>query len=177
DVINNTGLFDIKTEDDIEYGQYLTLNNSGTLRKSVGTAETQFYQGTFNNTGDIEVETGRLSFSASGDGEISGGTITTSQDAVIKWNGDYNFSGDVTTSGEGVFEVSSSTLNVTGNAIIHNLHLIGGTLNIDGNLTLIGDNNQWKSGTINVTESINVDAKATLTLDSSSSKTIGSETT
>ena len=53
DVINNTGLFDIQTEDDIEYGQYLTLNNSGTLRKSVGTAETQFYQGTFNNTGDI----------------------------------------------------------------------------------------------------------------------------
>ena len=160
DVINNTGLFDIQTEDDIEYGQYLTLNNSGTLRKSVGTAETQFYQGTFNNTGDIEVETGRLSFSGSGDGEISGGTITTSQDAVIEWDGDYNFSGDVTTSGEGVFEVSGRTINATGNATIHNLHLTGGTLTADelGTFNITGDNNQWRGGTIAGVGDINVTA-------------------
>ncbi|WP_048324300.1 CARDB domain-containing protein, partial [Crocosphaera watsonii] len=82
DIINNTGIFEIKTGDSDEYIYYITFNNDGTIIKSQGTGTNYFTRSSssFNNRGLVDIQSGHISFSTlvnvSGSIEENGGTYS-----------------------------------------------------------------------------------------------------
>ena len=84
-MINNlTGaVFDIRS--DVHFmaaGTASVFNNAGTLRKSAGTGESQFFYLTVNNSGAVEVQSGKLSLHGGGD---STGTFTAESGATLEF--------------------------------------------------------------------------------------------
>ncbi len=106
-VLNNeTGAtFDIQTDaDTIGSGAVSTFNNSGTLRKSAGSATTSLAGANFINSGVVEVMTGTLDFpnvtytQSSGDTILLGGAVSKTG-SVIQINGGTIGLGAATSSG------------------------------------------------------------------------------
>ncbi|MCC6534808.1 MAG: hypothetical protein IT531_19860, partial [Burkholderiales bacterium] len=63
-VLNNSGSFDIRSDRTWRHfagaAGSLTLNNSGTLKKSAGSGDFSFLSTVLNNTGTIAILTGRI---------------------------------------------------------------------------------------------------------------------
>jgi uncharacterized delta-60 repeat protein len=151
------GTYDFQTDDGIVFnGGTDTFNNSGTLRKSVGTG-TSFVGITFNNAAGaaINVQTGTLSLTAGG--TSLGGVYTVAAGAVFDPTGGTtnNFTGTYTGSGAGAVNLSSGTLNIAGGATFNfpagffqwtGGAIAGGTLNNTASITLSGANDKALNG-------------------------------
>ena len=91
-VLNNVGVFDIRNDRIWENFSApvgtLTINNTGTLKKTAGTGAFTFDNTRFNNSGSVEIQTGTVTFDGTGlaDGVSSGGyTISNGSHTEIRW--------------------------------------------------------------------------------------------
>jgi hypothetical protein len=133
-VVNNAGLFDITFDGTFNdsLGGASTFNNTGTLRKSGGIANSTLAP-VFNNaaTGTVEVDVGNLSLtgggSSSGNFDINGGATLTFG------GGNHTLDAATTTSGAGTNTVTSGTLSHAGA-----YHVTGGTRITSGTASFSG---------------------------------------
>jgi hypothetical protein len=162
---NNSGaIFDIQTDQPVSYsGTPSTFNNAsgGTLEKTAGTGTTHFLPA-FNNSGNVLVSSGTLSFDGGG---TSPGTFTVNTPGTLGFGGGTHA---ITSgiSGTGTVLSTAGTTNISGTYSVSGTTLSGGTLNINvaataGPLVLTG-------GTINFNG-----ATTATTLNMSGAGTIG----
>ena len=119
-VIENSGIFDIKGDGDIHYnygGTKTRFENTGTLRKSSGTASTDIST-SLDNDGSVEVSSGTLDLpggSDPGTSESSSGDFLAGSGATLRFSGEHRLSGtgsSVTGTGTVSFPGSTSTIAV-----------------------------------------------------------------
>lgn len=114
---------------------YGVFNNAGTFRKSGGAGGTRSYAA-FNNTGTVEVQTGRLELAAGG---THSGALKVANGAELNFNGGVHDLNDGTTLDvAGTLSVSNGT--VTANAGAN----IAGTTRLSNNATL-NLNQDWQT--------------------------------
>jgi fibronectin-binding autotransporter adhesin len=154
---NNSGaLYDLQNDGDITTASGTnTFNNNvgATFRKSGGTA-TSNITWIFNHQGDVEVQTGTLTFG--GGGTATNALWNISTGAVVNPTAAYNFSGTQTGTGGGQFR---QTLNITAAAGGITLDFVDGLY-------------RWNGGTLNGGTVTNA-ATGFITLDTTASKTLG----
>jgi hypothetical protein len=100
-------VFEIKNDAGIYYdyggGGYITIENSGTMKKSAGTGTTDFNQAYFSNPGELTVETGTLrigySLSNYSSNTLTGGKFTIYGTLKIPDGNIYTNSSNLTLSG------------------------------------------------------------------------------
>src|SRR5262249_9805532 len=91
-VLNNVGVFDIRNDRIWENfsapAGTLTINNTGTLKKTAGTGAFTFDNTSFNNSGAVQVQTGTVTFDGSGlaDG-VNSGSYDISANATLRFIG------------------------------------------------------------------------------------------
>ncbi len=165
----NESLFDIQTDQAI--GSLGLVINNGTLKKSVGTAETTI-SADFINNGEVQVETGTLRPSDVSSGP---GSYDISSAAKYQLNGGtHTFDGNTLT-GDGTFEIVGGTININGAGLIFpesiNFPFLGGTIQGDGPIDINGIFS-WQSGTLTGSDSVRVNATATFTISGPFGKTL-----
>ncbi|MFM7440028.1 MAG: hypothetical protein ACKO2V_15780, partial [Snowella sp.] len=164
-------LFDIQSDN--SFGDYYSwagapqpiFNNDGTFKKTNSTGTTTFYA-QFNNTGNVNVESGTLSLQGGG---TSSGDITVNDGAAIAFSsgsygitaGTLNGNGQIAITGASVtlesgivsnvsnINLSSGTLNFNGteSSSLDNLSLSGGELTGTGDV-VVNNNFDWSNGTL-----------------------------
>ncbi len=146
-------------------GNRPTFTNAGTFTKSGGATDSTEIQATFDNTGIVNANSGRLKLTGGG---TSTGNFTIATDASVTISGhDYTFNAG-TLAGSGTIEITgaTATFNSTtgsanlqvnqGNATFAGAHSTTGALtlaagNINGNGTASVGSLAWHGGTINGT--------------------------
>jgi hypothetical protein len=116
--------------------------NSGTIRKSAGTG-TSTISVACNNSGQVQVQTGTLSFTGGG---AHSGQYTTTNGSVLSFNGGTHLlQNGSSVSGPGALSVGTGIVNVQGAFNVNWLTNSGGTVNFNEfatvyptNVTLIG---------------------------------------
>jgi hypothetical protein len=150
-ITNRAGaLFDNQTAVTVSSGGGNRFDNAGTFRKSVN-AGPATWPLTFNNSGLVEIETGRLALSGAGTNtssiEIaagaslnlssSGAAFISTAGSSISGAGDFIVSGNATSSGlvnpSGTHTFSAGTANLNGNYVCTNspATISGGTVNFN----------------------------------------------
>ncbi len=108
---------------------YGVFNNAGTFRKSGGAGGTRFYTA-FNNTGTVDVQTGRLELAAGG---THNGTVKVANVAELNFNG-------------GSHDLNEgTTLDVAGSVAITN-----GTVNANVDVDIAGHTSLSNNATLNI---------------------------
>ena len=191
-VINNLagGLFDAQGDGNYPlnyiYSNQPTFNNAGTFRRDNGSGVTYFGSIIFNNTGSVEVQSGRLQFGGTpfnndgslhvaGDGNVdltNGGTSSGSFTADSGAN--VNLIGGNFTLNNGSSFAGAGFYGITGGVYIHgtvsgsNFQMASGQLGAGSNLTLIGTMT-WSGGDI-LDTNLTVAAGATLNITGTNSR-------
>ena len=123
-----------------------TINNAGLFRKLSGTG-TSTVAWAFNNTGEVDVESGTLALTGGG---TESGTFTTGSHPVVFAGGTFNINGPMT---------------VTGSAVLSGANLGGsGAASFSGLL--------WSSGTLSNTAGIDIAQLGTFVLNGTAAKTL-----
>ncbi len=163
-VIENSGMFDFKTDADVFYnfgGTRTRFENTGTLKKSAGTSSTDI-GAAVNNGGTMEVSSGTLNLtgglgnfsSTGGIGRLSGGTY------VVKSNSAFKFAG-------ADLDVNAATvvLEGLGSAILdqNNADAIDNLTDNDGSLTIGADRDLTTVGALTNDGEVSVGADSVLT--------------
>jgi hypothetical protein len=124
-VFNNSGTFLYQTNAQLSGSGGAVFNNTGDFQKnsSSGTSIVNF---TFNNDGTLEVQTGTLNFSSSGE---SSGSISVSAGAVLLFNGSGIFTMHSSSSvdGNGTVQFGTSDFFSTSNAVITGSYTVAKT--------------------------------------------------
>ena len=184
-VLNNAGLFDVQGDESWQNvfspGGTLTINNTGTLRKSAGAGDFQFLSTALNNTGTVEVQAGRLGFG--GNGGVSKGMFTTvAGTALVFLNGTQTWQNGAQATGNGAIElglvgVQVGTLAVEGAAQVTRLDITAGVLSGLGTLTITGTGSQWTGGAMTGGGTTRIAAGADLTIGGTQdNKSLGNRT-
>ncbi len=137
-VFNNQvgALFEIKTDQSFDYNNVPpepTLNNLGTLRKSMGNG-TSTIDIAVNNSSPVEVQTGRLRLTRGGN---SSGDFTVSASGILDFGGGTHniaLADGKSMSGAGTVRFSAGTTNISGNGdynVTGNTEVTGGTVNFN----------------------------------------------
>ena len=114
-----------------------TLTNEGTLSKTGGTGTSTLAGIAFVNNGTLDVESGTLQNAAVG--TSIGGAFVVAQGAALDLTGGrgVNYEGTYTSSGQGVVELTSGTLNIAGATTFDfpasMFQWTGGAIALDGN--------------------------------------------
>jgi hypothetical protein len=185
-VLNNAGVFDIRS--DIAWQNYtgasgsLTLNNSGTLKKSAGTGDFFFLNTGLNNSGTVDVQTGTLAFGG-GTGSSSGQFKAAAGSEVVFVAGTQTLTDGATASGAGALAVrnlngsTGGTLQVSGAVQVERLKLgYLGTLTGTGTLTITGTGSEWTAGLMTGGGTTKIASGADLTLSGKDRKYLGNRT-
>lgn len=166
--IINRGVFDFQQDTTVGYsgtGSTPTFTNSGTLRKTAGSGGVVFSQIAFLNTGQVDVQTGSLTFDAAV--TSTGGSFKSSADALIVFTAGQSFN-STSFEGDGLKLLSSGVTTLSGSISANNLRFAGGTLqgtaSVSGAMDWIGG--QW-SGTGTLT----ISSGASLNIFGADSKT------
>jgi len=174
-ILNNAGTLTLTSDVSTSYyfggGAPLVINNNGTFAKN-GTSGTSYIDATFNNTGNVTVQTGTLNLSAGGSNSgtvsvspsatlaLSGGTFTFSPGSAFTGAGTIQVNGATATfagatTGTGNLTLSSGTLNGTG-SVNGLLSVSGGTINgagtldANGGVAITGSFDLYGSRTLNL---------------------------
>ena len=137
-VFNNQvgALFEIKTDQSFDYNNVPpepTLNNLGTLRKSMGNG-TSTIDIAVNNSSPVEVQTGRLRLTRGGN---SSGDFTVSAGGILDFGGGTHsiaLADGKSMSGAGTVRFSAGTTNISGNGdynVTGVTEVTGGTVNFN----------------------------------------------
>ena len=184
-VLNNVGLFDIRGDESWQNvftpTGSLTINNTGTLRKSAGAGDFQLLNVALNNSGTVEVLSGRLGFG--GDGGVSTGTFSTAVGTAIVFQfGTQTWQSGAQGIGSGAIELGFlgtfiGTLAVQGAAAASRLHITAGVLSGLGTLTITGTGSQWTGGAMTGGGTTRIAAGADLTIGGTQdNKSLGNRT-
>jgi hypothetical protein len=112
------------------------FNNSGIVRKTVGTGATVFGYA-YNGIGTVDVQSGTLRFTVNAPNSNNfGGTFNIASGAVVELassSGGFNFNAGHTTTGTGVFRILNGAIAAVNAPVsFSNLNLAGGTINGSG---------------------------------------------
>ena len=188
--LNNAGLVDLRGN--TAWGHYtgaagaLRFDNSGTLRRSVGTGQFDMQDTVLDNTGLVQVSTGTLAFAgAGGDAGTSDGDFRIAAGAELAFlAGTQAWLDGANATGAGVLalrNVSSSTggtLAIEGTTVtVERIHLGPlGVLSGPGLLTITGTGSSWTAGTMSGGGTTRIAAGADLTISGNSRKYLGERT-
>jgi hypothetical protein len=185
-VFDNVGVFDIRS--DTAWQNFtgaagsLTLNNSGTLKKSAGVGDFFFLNTGLNNSGTVDVQTGTLAFGG-GTGSSSGQFKAVAGSEVVFVAGTQTLTDGATASGAGALAVrnlngsTGGTLQVSGSVQAERLNLgYLGTLSGTGTLTITGTGSQWTSGLMTGGGTTKIASGADLTVSGNDRKYLGNRT-
>ncbi len=165
-VIQNIGLWLAQSDNEINAaysGFGMVFNNAGTFRKTPGTGTTTIQPGmAFNNTGLVDVLTGRVLIAGNG---ANTGTYNAAAGTTISINGDCSFGGTNTFTGTGLFRLADGTVTLNGTVNSSNFELAGATLK--GTNTLTGAVT-WTAGPLVGPGQTTIASGATLTIASGS---------
>src|SRR5262249_25683014 len=188
------GVIDIQSDQSWTHnqgGSPAAINNAGLLKKSAGSG-TSTVQAVLNNYGTLDIQSGTLSFSKSGDGHgiykvAAGATLnfgsdgtTLEADSSVSGAGTVSFGGS-TVNGHGSYTVTGNTAisggvaSFNGNASTLNVSLSGGTLSGSGVLTVSGVMN-WTGGGLDGSGSVVVASGATLSIAGGNDKAFSQRT-
>ncbi|WP_413925129.1 Ig-like domain-containing protein [Candidatus Accumulibacter phosphatis] len=139
-VINNTGTLLIdpywggSIRDSGTGRGSLALNNSGSIVVSTGGSDFRFENTSFNNSGDVRVETGTVV--VSGGRGTSSGTFSAASGSTFEFaGGEQDFTGSGHASGDGILKLSGGLLSMAPGTNDIRLVLTGGELTLDGPVT------------------------------------------
>ncbi|KAF0176670.1 MAG: repeat-containing protein [Limisphaerales bacterium] len=153
-------------------GTIKTFNNSGTVRRTVGTGNT-VWSGLFNNSATLIVETGMLSLSGGG---TSAGSFTNLAGATLEFSGGtHTLNQGASFTGAGTSLIDGGTVNVSAGAtasVTGTFALATGTLGGTGTfLVTSGSQFNWTGGTMDGTSGVTVITNgATLTASGAADK-------
>ncbi len=125
-------------------GNLVTINNTGTFRKSAGTGIILISGNiVFTNTSATDVQLGLLSIQGGG---ASTGSFTVASTTVLQFTGvNYTLDAGTSITGGGVARLSGASLTVASGVSVQNFELVGGTLTSAGTFT-ITDSFLWSGG-------------------------------
>ncbi|MBL8481950.1 MAG: choice-of-anchor D domain-containing protein, partial [Rhodocyclaceae bacterium] len=164
--IENAGTFDASNNNtvfatgfgDVNSAPLARFDNSGTFRKSAGAGTTSI-QVTFNNTGNVQVQSGTLNLSAGG---AHSGNFNVLAGTTLQFGGGTHTISAGTITSPGRVLVSSGSVNITAAYSIAGLtEITGGTLDISGGAATTGQYTQ-SSGTLSGSSNLTVSGLASL---------------
>ncbi|MGH3428126.1 MAG: beta strand repeat-containing protein, partial [Mycobacteriales bacterium] len=124
-------------------GQQFT--NDGVVTKSTTSGATTVSSIAFNNSGQVEVQTGTLQI---GSGGTSTGTFALGATGVLNFSGgSYAFNPGTSFTGAGLMSLTGATATVSGTVVADNVALSSGTLTGAGTFT-IDQTLSWTGGTM-----------------------------
>jgi fibronectin-binding autotransporter adhesin len=186
-VFNNSGTLAI-TNDSSCNG--LNINNSGTVTKisptGSGTTDFDYFGGTFDNSGTVDVQSGVLELA--GGGAFSSASFNISAGAEVyvgfdnwQYSGTNTLSGTISISGAGIFDLDGGTLSAGAAGATLKIGsstqfdwsggyigaAVGTTLNLDGTLALLGTSSEVLSGggTVKLAGTFNQTGSGNLTIN------------
>jgi hypothetical protein len=191
---NNSGLLDCQSDatmhDGSTSGVGSFFNNSGTVRKSVGTGTTTFSNlESFANSGTVDVQSGSVTMSATpfhnnGTARSQAGTLTVAAggtgggtfEAVSP--GLVSFTGGTSTltngarlTGTGTNRVAGATVTMQDSVGAERLEVTSGTLNGTGTVTVTNEFH-WSGGTLGGTGALTTLAGSVGTISGTAAKTL-----
>jgi hypothetical protein len=203
-VLNNAGTFDVRGNqawyDYAGSTGSLTLNNSGTLKKSAGTGEFEFEDTTLINSGTVEAQVGTLTFG--GDNATHSGSWAVASGATLRFiAGTQTMAAGSSMSGAGQIQVSGGTVDLQAGSyavdflvdqyngaiqgtLAVNLDMSmarltlanGGTLTGTGTVTITGTGSEWTGGTMTGGGTTAIAAGAELKVSGNNRKYLGNRT-
>ena len=137
-------LFEVQNDTYLQWGTGAAarFDNAGIFRKR-NSPGTTLLDVDFNNTGTVDVQTGRLECPKP-ETITTSGIMTVAAGAIINTTGFHYLTDGAQLLGEGLYRVSANLISVTGAAVVENLDLLG-TLTGTGTL-LVKSNMTWPSG-------------------------------
>jgi len=157
----NAGTFDMRNDAIVAYngGAAPTFVNTGTIVKSAG-AGTSRFDIALNNNGTLNVTSGIVQINAGG---TSAGVFNATTGSLLFSNAITTFAAGATVTGTGLIRLNGGTLSIPANVAFQNFTLEGGTLDVDGTLTVNGTFN-WTGATLTGSGETKISATATLNL-------------
>ena len=153
------GVYDFRTDTGIAFAAApSTVTNSGTIRKSGGTAVSSVNTLFQNTGGTIDVQHGTFQIVGSNQATSTGGTFTLSNNSTLDLTGGGTtvFTGTYTGSGSGTVSVGTGTLQVGAAGATFNFaaglfQLAAGNLTVSGTATLTNTGAlNWTAGSITI---------------------------
>ncbi len=177
-VLNNLAgaVFDSQTDTtlfDSNDATVKTFNNSGTVKKTAGTG-TSTWNGLFNNSSTLNVQTGTLALTGGGS---SSGTFTNATGAVTAFTGGTQvLANGVLFTGAGTNQIAGGTVTVVTNgtaSVTGTFELVSGVLGGDGTfLVPSGSQFNWKGGVMSGTGTTTNAAGGILTASTATDKSL-----
>ncbi len=177
-VLNNLAgaVFDNQTDTTLfqsNDGTVKTFNNSGTVKKTAGTG-TSTWDGLFNNSGTLNVQTGTIALAGGGS---SSGLFTNATTAVTAFTGGTQVLANGTLfTGAGTNQIAGGTVTVVTNgtaSVTGTFELVSGVLGGDGTfLVPSGSVFNWKGGVMSGTGTTTNASGGTLTVSTVADKSL-----
>jgi hypothetical protein len=171
-VLNNRAGAIFDAQNDVSLSGAAVFNNSGLFKKSAGLGTTAI-SWAFNNTGQVQVQSGTLSLAGGG---MQTGTYDVASGSTLRFSGGtHNLNPGIVFTGSGSLDVAGGTVNVDGSVDLSlTLSLSGGTLALLSNRTF--NHLDWSGGTLAGPSVVTVPAGGTINLSSSASKVLSAVT-